>query len=100
SAELTENQLLLLLEALEEKIVPQWLKLVRKNTNHAWLKMKVVDPALLSFPREEDQELTIALVEMSGVKLQKDGSAACTDNAFPAVAALYVSLRILSLLSN
>lgn len=59
-----------------------------------------VDPALLSFPREKEQELTIALVEMSGVKLQKDGSAICTDNAFPAVAALYVSLYVLNLLSN
>ncbi|NWX09658.1 GSDA3 protein, partial [Caloenas nicobarica] len=99
SAELTENQLLLLLEALEEKIVPQWLKLVRENTNHAWLKTKGVDPTLLSFPQEKEQELTIALVEMSGVKLQKDGSVICTDNAFPAVAALYVSLYVLGLLS-
>lgn len=32
SAELTEDQLLLLLESLEVEIVPQQLKLVRKNT--------------------------------------------------------------------
>lgn len=59
-----------------------------------------VDPALLSFPQEKEQELTIALVGMSRVTLQKDGSAVCMDNAFPAIAALYVSLYVLSFLSN
>lgn len=34
SAELMEDQLLLLLESLEEKIVPQQLKLVREHTSH------------------------------------------------------------------
>ncbi|XP_065507322.1 gasdermin-A [Caloenas nicobarica] len=101
--ELTENQLLLLLEALEEKIVPQWLKLVESILEHDIEDTTgpfSVDPTLLSFPQEKEQELTIALVEMSGVKLQKDGSVICTDNAFPAVAALYVSLYVLGLLSN
>ncbi|KAK2522395.1 gasdermin-A [Columba livia] len=100
---LTEDQLVLLLEALEEKILPQWLKLVESILEHDIEDTTgpfSVDPALLSFPQEKGQELTIALVGMSRVKLQKDGSAACMDNAFPAIAALYVSLYVLSFLSN
>lgn len=59
-----------------------------------------LDASLLSFSREEEQQLTIAMVEMSGVKLQKDGSAVHTEEAFPAIAALYVSLYVLNLLSD
>lgn len=58
-----------------------------------------MDASLLSFSQEREQKLTIAMVEMSGVKLQTDGSAVCT-KAFSAVAALYVSLYVLDLLSN
>ncbi|NWS63851.1 GSDA3 protein, partial [Chunga burmeisteri] len=89
SAELTEDQLLLLLESLEDKIVSQQLKLEHFS----------VDASLLSFSQEKEQELTIAMVEMSGVKLQEDGTAVCTEAA-KTVAALYVSLYILNLLSN
>ncbi|KAF1641906.1 Gasdermin-A3, partial [Eudyptes chrysocome] len=98
SAELTEDQLLLLLESLEEKIVSQQLKLVREHASH--LAQNEGAGGLLSFAQEEEQKLTIAMVEMSGVKLQKDGSAVCTEKAFSAVAALYVSLYVLDLLSN
>uniref|UniRef100_A0A8B9MIM0 Uncharacterized protein n=1 Tax=Accipiter nisus TaxID=211598 RepID=A0A8B9MIM0_9AVES len=94
--ELMEDQLLLLLESLEEKIVSQQLKLVRE---HALEEHFSVDASLLSFSQERKQKLTIAMVEMSGVKLQTDGSAVCT-KAFSAVAALYVSLYVLDLLSN
>lgn len=59
-----------------------------------------VDASLLSFSQEKEQKLTIAMVEMSGVKLQKDGSAVCTEKAFAAIAALYVSQYVLDLLSN
>ncbi|KAF1455985.1 Gasdermin-A3, partial [Pygoscelis antarcticus] len=106
SAELTEDQLLLLLESLEEKIVSQQLKLVREHASHLAQKEGAggghfsVDASLLSFSQEKEQKLTIAMVEMSGVKLQKDGSAVCTEKAFSAVAALYVSLYVLDLLSN
>ncbi|NXS64549.1 GSDA3 protein, partial [Brachypteracias leptosomus] len=96
SAELMEDQLLLLLESLDKKIVPQQLELVREAVKSCFS----VDTSLLSFPQEEEQELTTAMVQMSGVKLQKDGSAACVEEAFPAVAALYVSLYVLNLLSN
>ncbi|KAM6042895.1 gasdermin-A-like [Theristicus caerulescens] len=101
--ELTEDQLLLLLESLEEKIVSQQLKLVESLLKPYTGDRKggfSVNTNLLSFSGEKEQELTIAMVEMSGVKLQKDGSAVCTEAAFSAIAALYVSLYILDLLSN
>ncbi|NXW24878.1 GSDA3 protein, partial [Circaetus pectoralis] len=98
SAELTEDQLLLLLESLEEKIVSQQLKLVREHASHL-AQNEGGGGVLLSFSQEREQKLTIAMVEMSGVKLQKDGSAVCT-KAFSAIAALYVSLYVLDLLSN
>ncbi|XP_010120131.1 PREDICTED: gasdermin-A3-like [Chlamydotis macqueenii] len=101
--ELTEDQLLLLLESLEEKIVSQQLKLVKSILEHDiehGTRHFSVDASLLSFSRERDQKLTIALVEMSGVKLQKDGSAVCTEEAFSAAAALYTSLYVLDLQSN
>ncbi|NXL66096.1 GSDA3 protein, partial [Chordeiles acutipennis] len=98
SAELTEDQLLLLLESLEDKIVSQQLKLVREHTPHS--AQNEAAGGLLSFPREKEQKLTIAMVEMSGVTLQKDGAAVCTGAAFSAVAALYVSLHVLDLLSD
>lgn len=100
--ELTEDQLLLLLESLEEKIVSQQLKLVESILEHDIEDREEhfsVDASLLSFSQEREQKLTIAMVEMSGVKLQTDGSAVCT-KAFSAIAALYVSLYVLDLLSN
>ncbi|KAM6368593.1 gasdermin-A [Pluvialis apricaria] len=101
--ELTEDQLLLLLESLEEKIVPQQLNLVASILEH-YIEEKnenfMVDASLLSFSQEKQQELTIAMVEMSGAKLQKDGSVVCMEDVFSAIAALYVPLHILSLLSN
>ncbi|XP_074782953.1 gasdermin-A [Athene noctua] len=101
--ELTENQLLLLLESLEEKIVSQQLKLVESILENDIESRKggfSVDASLFSFSQEKDEKITIALVGMSGVKLQKDGSAVCTEEAFSATAALYVSLYVLDLLSN
>ncbi|KAM6312266.1 gasdermin-A [Podargus strigoides] len=100
--ELTDDQLLLLLESWEEKIVPQQLKLVKSILEHNIDHRKEpfsVDASLLSFSGEMEQQLTIAVVEMSGVRLQKDGSAVCTTDAFSAVAALYASLYVLNLLS-
>ncbi|NXC76211.1 GSDA3 protein, partial [Anhinga anhinga] len=103
SAELTTDQLLLLLESLEEKIVSQQLKLVKSILEHDLQNKEgrfSVDASLLSFSREREEKLTILMVEMSGVKLQKDGSAVYTEAAFSAMAALYVSLYVLNLLSN
>uniref|UniRef100_A0A8C6JFM8 Uncharacterized protein n=1 Tax=Melopsittacus undulatus TaxID=13146 RepID=A0A8C6JFM8_MELUD len=99
--ELSEDQLLLLLESLENKIVSQQLKLVEsilKQREHG--NGFSADPSLLSFSQERDHQVTIAMLEMSGVKLHEDGSAAGTNEAFSATGALYVSLYVLSLLSK
>ncbi|XP_025973623.1 gasdermin-A isoform X2 [Dromaius novaehollandiae] len=101
--ELTEDQLLLLLESLEEKIVSQQLKLVKsileydiQNTEGCFS----VDASLLSFSQEKEQKLTTVMLEMSGVKIQKNGSAECKQEAFSSLAALYASLYVLDLLSK
>lgn len=59
-----------------------------------------IDTSLLALSGEKEQELTLAMVQLSGVTLQKDGSAVCTAEAFSAVAALYVPLYVLSLRSD
>ncbi|NWV02206.1 GSDA3 protein, partial [Ptilonorhynchus violaceus] len=101
SAELMEDQLLLLLESLDRKIVSQQLNLVR---THITLEDQNgpfhVNARLLSFPHEEEQGLSMALVELSGGQLQEDGSAVPRDQPFEAVAALFVALYILNLLSG
>ncbi|TRZ06327.1 hypothetical protein HGM15179_020780 [Zosterops borbonicus] len=100
--ELMEDQLLLLLESLERKIVSQQLKLVEKLLKHD-LEYRMqpfhLDVELLSFSDVEEQKLTIALVELSGVQLQEDGSALPRDQPFEDVAALFVALYALNLLS-
>uniref|UniRef100_A0A8C3NZP9 Gasdermin-A n=1 Tax=Cyanoderma ruficeps TaxID=181631 RepID=A0A8C3NZP9_9PASS len=101
--ELTEVQLLLLLESLERKIMSQQLKLVEKLLKPALMydmKPFPMDGEPLSFPHEEDQMLTIALVELSGVQLQEDGKALPRHQPFEAVAALFVALYALNLLSG
>ncbi|TRZ06586.1 hypothetical protein HGM15179_020520, partial [Zosterops borbonicus] len=100
--ELMEDQLLLLLESLERKIVSQQLKLVEILLKHGLDKGQEsfhVDASLLSFSDVEEQKLTIALVQLSGVQLQADGSALPRDQPFEAVAALFVALYALNLLS-
>ncbi|NXR28367.1 GSDA2 protein, partial [Cinclus mexicanus] len=106
SAELMDDQLLLLLESLERKILSQQLNLVRThitpgsyqggtdyfNSNNISI--------LLSFPHKEEQILTMELVELSGVQLQEDGSAVSRDEPLEAVAALFVALYALKLLSG
>ncbi|XP_027602630.2 uncharacterized protein LOC114001570 [Pipra filicauda] len=102
-AELLDSQLALLLESLERKIVSQQLQLVGKLLEHNLKTVATpfhVDASLLSFPQQEDQTLTMALVEMSRVKLQEDGSAEPMEQPDEVVAALYVALYALSLLSG
>ncbi|OXB63664.1 hypothetical protein ASZ78_008979, partial [Callipepla squamata] len=90
--ELTEDQLLLLLESWEVKIVPQQLKLVRsileQNTEQCWASFG-----------EQEQQLTTAVLRMSGVELQGSGAAAFREEIFPSVAALYAALYALHCLS-
>uniref|UniRef100_A0A8C9N0I2 Uncharacterized protein n=1 Tax=Serinus canaria TaxID=9135 RepID=A0A8C9N0I2_SERCA len=101
--ELMEDQLELLLESLERKIVSQQLNLVANLLEHDLDKGKetfLVDARLLSFQHKEEQMLTIALVELSGVQLQEDGSAVPRDKPFEAMAALFVALYALNFLSG
>ncbi|XP_032934526.1 gasdermin-A-like [Catharus ustulatus] len=101
--ELMDDQLLRLLESLERKILSQQLNLVAQLLKHD-LEDKMchfhVDARLLSFQHKEDQMLTMELVEMSGVQLQEDGSAVPRDQPLEAVAALFVALYALNLLSG
>ncbi|RMC01428.1 hypothetical protein DUI87_21867 [Hirundo rustica rustica] len=101
--ELMEDQLVRLLKSLERKIVSQQLKLVADLLKHD-LEFRMqhfhVDTRLLSFSNKEEQRLTMALVELSGVQLQKDGSAVPRHQPFEAVAALFVALYTLNLLSG
>ncbi|KAI1230338.1 hypothetical protein IHE44_0010305 [Lamprotornis superbus] len=100
--ELMDDQLLLLLESLERKILSQQLKLVENLLKHDMDKGKIflVDAALLSFPHKEEQMLTMELVELSGVQLQEDGSAVPRDQPFEAMAALFAALYALNFLSG
>ncbi|NWY47536.1 GSDA2 protein, partial [Sylvia atricapilla] len=98
SAELLEDQLLLLLESLERKIVSQQLKLVRTRIILGSLQggADYFNSSNISI----EQMLTIALVDLSGVQLQEDGAAVPRDQPFEAVAALFVALYTLNLLSG
>uniref|UniRef100_A0A8C0VPQ3 Gasdermin-A3-like n=1 Tax=Cyanistes caeruleus TaxID=156563 RepID=A0A8C0VPQ3_CYACU len=101
--ELMDDQLLLLLESLERKIVSQQLRLVRTqitfrsfqggtdyfNSNNISIVIS-----------QEEQRLTMELVELSGVQLQEDGSALLRDQPFEPMAALFVALYALNLLSG
>ncbi|XP_062451647.1 gasdermin-A isoform X2 [Rhea pennata] len=101
--ELTEDQLLLLLESLEEKIVTQQLRLVKSILEHSIENTKgcfSVDASLLSFSQEKELKITTVMLEMSGVKIQKNGSAECELEAFSSLAALYASLYVLDLLNT
>ncbi|XP_066192844.1 gasdermin-A3-like [Sylvia atricapilla] len=101
--ELLEDQLLLLLESLERKIVSQQLKLVERLLKHDLkyeMQLLHEDAKLLSFSQEEDRRLSIALVELSRVVLQEDGSAVPRDQPFEAMAALFVALYTLNILSG
>ncbi|NXP64066.1 GSDA2 protein, partial [Chloropsis cyanopogon] len=98
SAELMDDQLWLLLESLERKIVSQQLNLVRTHITLGSFQ-GAADYFNYNISIEE-QMLTIALVELSGVQLQEDGSAVPRDQPFEAMAALFVALYALNLLSG
>ncbi|NXE71194.1 GSDA2 protein, partial [Calcarius ornatus] len=103
SAELTEDQLLLLLESLERKIVSQQLNLVRTQVTLGSFQggTDYFNSSNISIMRtQEDQMLTIVLVELSGVQLQENGSAIPRNKPFESIAALLVALYALHLLSD
>uniref|UniRef100_A0A8C3USF7 Gasdermin-A n=1 Tax=Catharus ustulatus TaxID=91951 RepID=A0A8C3USF7_CATUS len=97
--ELMDEQLLLLLESLERKILSQQLELVR---SHITLGSFQGDTDYINSSNIfiEEQMLTMELVEMSGVQLQEDGTVVSLDQPFEAMAALFVALYALKLLSG
>uniref|UniRef100_A0A669Q0U2 Gasdermin pore forming domain-containing protein n=1 Tax=Phasianus colchicus TaxID=9054 RepID=A0A669Q0U2_PHACC len=98
-SELTEDQLLLLLESWEVKIVPQQLKLVRSILEQN-AERSTAAGLLSSFSQQQQQQqLTTAVLEMSGVELQGSSAAACRKENFPCLAALYAALHALHCLS-
>ncbi|XP_054032576.1 gasdermin-A [Dryobates pubescens] len=98
--ELTEDQLLLLLESLDKEMVSQQLEMVSGTLAQegTWRPFNMAN--FLSSFSQEEQALLTAMAEKSGVALQEDGSAVLPEKAFPAVAALYASLSVLDFLSN
>ncbi|POI32209.1 hypothetical protein CIB84_004043 [Bambusicola thoracicus] len=97
-SELTEDQLLLLLESLEVEIVPQQLKLVRSILEQS-AELSAAAGLLSSFS-EQQQQLTAAVLELSGVELQGSGAVVCREERFPSLAALYAALHALRCLAG
>ncbi|XP_061445570.1 gasdermin-A3-like isoform X2 [Rhineura floridana] len=101
--ELTEFQLMLLVESVEKKILNEQLALVGSILDNDFSEGEgefTVDAQLLS---EEELNITGAMITMSGATVKKNGSSlAGTGNpaAFPALSALYVALYALNALST
>ncbi|XP_028558571.2 gasdermin-A [Podarcis muralis] len=100
--ELTEEQLILLVESVEKKIVNSQLALVGSILDDFSRREKVftIEAKFLS---EEELNITGAIIEMSGVTVQKNGSSLAgtgSPDAFSALCALYAALYALSTLST
>lgn len=50
---------------------------------------------LSSFSEQQQQQLTTAVLQLSGVELQGSGAAVCTEESFPSLSALYAALHAL-----
>ncbi|NXP73104.1 GSDA3 protein, partial [Ramphastos sulfuratus] len=100
STELKEDQLLLLLEALDKKMVSQHLQMISGILAQEEMRGLFNEATFLLPASQEEQALITAMFEKSGITLQEDGSASWPEEAFPALAALYASLYVLDLLSN
>ncbi|XP_035203383.1 gasdermin-A3-like [Oxyura jamaicensis] len=102
-SEQTEEQQLVLLESLEKEAVQHQLNLLEQ-----FFKCKTQDTEgrsggddiVLPFTADGEDKTTIAMLEMSGVRIEKDGFAICDQEGFLALEALYASLYALDLLSN
>ncbi|RLV91321.1 hypothetical protein DV515_00014170 [Chloebia gouldiae] len=98
--ECRENHSLMCLESgnpSENEVFEQVENLLKHDLDKG-MDSFLVDSGLL-FSQEEEQMLTITLVELSGVQLQQDGLAVPRDQSFEAVAALFVALYALNFLS-
>ncbi|XP_006022649.1 gasdermin-A [Alligator sinensis] len=104
--ELTEDQLLLVYESMERKILPPQLELVKnilKQDFHQNNGAFHLDAKLLSSLKEEQLNITKAMIEISGVMFQIDGpflNGIGNPDDSSALAALYVVLCILHLLTK
>ncbi|KAJ7313580.1 hypothetical protein JRQ81_005088 [Phrynocephalus forsythii] len=101
--ELTEIQLLLLLDSVEKKIVSKELTVVKSILDHGFTKEGerfTIDVRSLT---EEELNITGAMIEMSRVSVEKTGPSLVLTNepvAFSNLNALYVALYVLNLLST
>ncbi|XP_031207736.1 gasdermin-A-like isoform X2 [Mastomys coucha] len=103
---LSEDQQKLLVISLEKKILPVQLKLVESILEQNFLQDKEgvfpLRPDLLSSLREEELILiTLALVELSGLEVQRSSLQYTWDpDALPHLCVLYAGLSLLQLLSK
>ncbi|XP_032058643.1 gasdermin-A [Aythya fuligula] len=102
-SEQTEVQRLFLLESLEMETVRRQRTRVERFFSFIGGDTEGRsggDDILLPFSANEEEETTNAVLEMSGVRIQEDGSALCNQKGFSALEALYPCLYALDLLSN
>lgn len=102
---LSEAQQKLLVISLEKKILPVQLKLVESTLEQNFLQDKEgvfpLQPDLLSSLGEEELNITIALVGLSGLEVQRSGPQYTWDpDTLPDLCALYAGLSLLQLLSK
>ncbi|KAJ7313579.1 hypothetical protein JRQ81_005087 [Phrynocephalus forsythii] len=101
--ELTEIQLLLLLDSVEKKIVSKELTVVKSILDHEFTnegERFTIDVLSLA---EEELDITGAMIEMSQMSVEKTGPSLVLTNepvAFSNLNALYVALYVLNLLST
>ncbi|KAJ8781531.1 hypothetical protein J1605_011030 [Eschrichtius robustus] len=105
SPELSEAQQKLLVQSMEKKILPLQLKLMESTMEQNFLQDKEdvfpLQPELLSSLGEEELTLTEALVELSGLEVQRSGPQYTWDAVtLPCLCALYAGLSLLQLLTK
>ncbi|XP_033026140.1 gasdermin-A [Lacerta agilis] len=101
--ELTEEQLILLAESVEKKIVNSQLALVGSILDNDFSTRENVFTVEAKLLSEEELNITGAIIEMSGVAVQKSGPTLAgtgSPAAFSALCALYVALYALNTLST
>ncbi|KAM9046217.1 LOW QUALITY PROTEIN: gasdermin-A [Megaptera novaeangliae] len=103
--ELSEAQQKLLVQSMEKKILPLQLKLMESTMEQNFLQDKedvfALQPELLSSLGEEELTLTEALVELSGLEVQRSGPQYTWDAVtLPYLCALYAGLSLLQLLTK
>ncbi|XP_034993028.1 gasdermin-A [Zootoca vivipara] len=101
--ELTEEQLILLAESVEKKIVNIQLALVESILDKDFSRREKVFTIEAKLLSEEELNITGAIIQLSGVAVQKSGSSLAGTGSpadFSALCALYVALYALNTLST